>query len=105
MVIMCLLVTNESDIFHVYITLLKQMKPIYYTANINSDSMDEETPISLLQSQVPMIVKAVHIQLRERSIKTRKECLASLRELVLVIPAVSTAHILLLITGLHDSLG
>lgn len=94
----------KSDIFHVYITLLKQTKPTF-SANINSDSMEEDTPISLLQSQVPTIVKAVHIQLRERSIKTRQDCLALLRELVYVIPAALTDHIPALIPGIQYSLG
>lgn len=94
----------KSDIFHVYITLLKQTKPTY-TANIESDSMEEDTPVSLLQAQVPTIVKAVHIQLRERSIKTRQDCLALLRELVNVIPAALTIHVPLLMPGIQYSLG
>lgn len=95
----------KSDIFHAYITLLKQTKPTY-SPSIDTDSMEEEeTPVSLLQAQVPIIVKAVHIQLRERSIKTRQDCLALLRELVNVLPAALTLHIPALIPGIQYSLG
>lgn len=42
----------KSDIFHAYITLLKQTKSAY-SSSIDTDSMDEEeTPVSLLQAQV-----------------------------------------------------
>lgn len=67
--------------------------------------MEEDTPLSLLQSQIPIIVKAVHVQLRERSIKTRQDCLALLRELLNVIPAALTNHIPALIPGIQYSLG
>ncbi|XP_065221678.1 cullin-associated NEDD8-dissociated protein 1 [Planococcus citri] len=95
----------KSDIFHAYITLLKQTKPSF-SSGIDNDSMEEEeTPISLLQAQVPTIVKAVHIQLRERSIKTRQDCLALLRELINVLPAALSMHVPALIPGIQYSLG
>lgn len=50
-------------------------------------------------------MKAVHVQLRERSIKTRQDCLSLLRELVNVVPAALTAHIPALIPGILYSLG
>ena len=34
----------------------------------------EEGPVSLLQAQVPSIVKALHRQMKEKSIKTRQGC-------------------------------
>lgn len=50
-------------------------------------------------------MKAVHVQLRERSIKTRQDCLSLLRELVTVLPAALTAHIPSLMAGIQYSLG
>ncbi|XKL68842.1 hypothetical protein PGB90_006611 [Kerria lacca] len=94
----------KSDIFHAYKTLLKQTR-FTFTSNVDTDSMEEDTPVSLLQIQVPSIVKAVHVQLRERSIKTRQDCLSLLRELVNVVPAALTAHIPALIPGILYSLG
>jgi hypothetical protein len=94
----------KSDIFHAYITLLRQTKPTTGVA-LDPDSMeDEEGPISLLQQQVPLIVKAVHRQMKEKSIKTRQDCLSLLKELVLVLPGALTNHIPALIPGIQYSL-
>ncbi|KAJ8684120.1 hypothetical protein QAD02_019912 [Eretmocerus hayati] len=95
----------KSDIFHAYITLLRQTKPTTSVV-LDPDSMeDEEGPISLLQQQVPLIVKAVHRQMKEKSIKTRQDCLSLLKELVLVLPGALTNHIPALIPGIQYSLG
>ncbi len=58
-----------------------------------------------LTLQVPAIIKAVHIQLRERSIRTRQDCLHLLRELVNVVPNALTSHVSALIPGIQYSLG
>ena len=95
----------KSDIFHAYITLLRQTRPTTGCA-VDPDSMDdEEGPTSLLQQQVPQIVKAVHRQMKEKSIKTRQDCLSLLKELVLVLPGALTNHIPALIPGIQYSLG
>lgn len=65
---------------------------------------DEENPISLLQQQVPLIVKAVQRQLKEKSIKTRQDCLSLLKELVLVLPGALTNHVPSLLQGIQYSL-
>ncbi|XP_063993301.1 cullin-associated NEDD8-dissociated protein 1 [Diachasmimorpha longicaudata] len=95
----------KSDIFHAYIALLRQTRPTSSVA-LDPDSMeDEECPISLLQQQVPMIVKAVHRQMKEKSIKTRQDCFSLLKELVIVLPGALTNHITSLISGIQYSLG
>lgn len=95
----------KSDIFHAYITLLRQTKPTT-SVLMDPDSMEEEYgPISMLQQQVPLIVKAVHRQMKEKSIKTRQDCLALLKELVIVLPGALTNHIPALIPGIQYSLG
>ncbi|KAH0549044.1 cullin-associated NEDD8-dissociated protein 1 [Cotesia glomerata] len=94
----------KSDIFHAYIALLRQTKPTSSVA-MDPDSMeDEEYPISLLQQQVPLIVKAIHRQMKEKSIKTRQDCFSLLKELVLVLPGALTNHIPALIPGIQYSL-
>lgn len=105
----------KSDIFHAYIALLRQTRPtssssssstVSTTTTIDSDLMeDEECPISLLQQQVPFIVKAVHRQMKEKSIKTRQDCFSLLKELVLVLPGALSNHIPSLIPGIQYSLG
>ncbi|KAF5283424.1 hypothetical protein FQA39_LY04800 [Lamprigera yunnana] len=94
----------KSDIFHAYISLLKQTKHSI-SMNIDPDSMEqEETPIFLLQQQVPLIVKGIHSQMREKSVKTRQDCFQLLKELCNVLPGALTHHIGDLIPGIQFSL-
>lgn len=95
----------KSDIFHAYIALLRQTRPATGVP-LDPDAMeDDDGPISLLQQQVPLIVKAVHRQMKEKSIKTRQDCFSLLKELVLVLPGALSNHIPALIPGIQYSLG
>ena len=62
-------------------------------------------PISLLQTQTPALVRALHRQLKEKSIKTRQGCFNVLIELVHVLPGALSEHIPALIPGIQFSLG
>lgn len=85
--------------------MLRQTKPAT-GVSLDPDLMeDEEGPISLLQLQVPLIVKAVYRQMKEKSIKTRQDCLLLLKELVLVLPGALTNHMSALIPGIQYCLG
>uniref|UniRef100_A0A8C1IPH1 Cullin-associated NEDD8-dissociated protein 1-like n=1 Tax=Cyprinus carpio TaxID=7962 RepID=A0A8C1IPH1_CYPCA len=69
------------------------------------DAMEQgETPLTMLQSQVSMIVKALHKQMKEKSVKTRQCCFNMLTELVNVLPGALTQHIPVLIPGIIFSL-
>ncbi|ELU01651.1 hypothetical protein CAPTEDRAFT_19001 [Capitella teleta] len=93
----------KADIFHAYITLLKQTKP---TISQDPDAMDsEDGPVGQLQVQIPAIVQAVHKQLREKSIKTRQCCFLLLTELVQVLPGSLNQHITAIVPGIIFSLG
>lgn len=96
----------KSDIFHAYVALLRQTRPATGVP-LDPDAMEDDdgSPISLLQQQVPLIVKAVHRQMKEKSIKTRQDCFSLLKELVLVLPGALTNHITALIPGIQYSLG
>lgn len=59
----------------------------------------------LLQQQVPVIMKAIFPQMREKSIKTRQDCFLLLKELCAVLPGALTRHIGDLIPGIQYSLG
>lgn len=94
----------KSDIFHAFMALLRQTKPT--TVNLDPNIMEQEdTPVCLLQAQIPAIVKAVYAQMRERSIKTRQDCFSLLKEIVNVLPGALTNHIPTLIPGIQYSLG
>ncbi|XP_046376355.1 cullin-associated NEDD8-dissociated protein 1-like [Haliotis rufescens] len=93
----------KADIFHAYVTLLRQTRP---QASANPDSMEQEDgPLTMLQTQVPDVIKAIHKQLKEKSIKTRQGCFSLLTELVLVLPGALTDHLTALIPGIQYSLG
>lgn len=104
----------KSDIFHAYIALLKQTKPaaapaIAQQAEGNTDMMDVDNeasgPLGQLLGQVPNIVKAVHRQMKDRSVKTRQGCFHLLTELIQVAPGCLSSHIPSLIPGIQFSLG
>ncbi|MCL4126070.1 UNVERIFIED_CONTAM: hypothetical protein GTU68_003675 [Idotea baltica] len=95
----------KVDIFHAYIALLRQTKPSVSLV-VDPDAMEqEESTISMLKLQVPSLVKAIHRQMREKSIKTRQGCFSVLSELINVYPGALTHHIPALIPGIHFSLG
>ncbi|XP_055935598.1 cullin-associated NEDD8-dissociated protein 1-like [Argiope bruennichi] len=95
----------KVDIFHAYIALLKQTRPSV-TVALDSESMEhEEGPVSLLKQQTPNIIKALHRQLKEKSIKTRQGCFLVLTELVTVLPGALSDHMPALIPGIQFSLG
>lgn len=98
----------KVDIFHAYIALLKQTRPTVPQGSFLMDpsSMEhEEGPISMLQNQIPAIVKALHKQLKEKSVKTRQGCFSVLTELVLVYPGALAEHMPALVPGIQYSLG
>lgn len=121
----------KSDIFHAYITLLKQTKSTVANGSVgggaigcggggdvavgqqvassnldpNAMIMDDETPMLLLQTQIQAIVKGVQSQMREKSIKTRQDCFQLLKELCQVLPGALGPHIGDLIPGILYSLG
>ncbi|CAB4041940.1 cullin-associated NEDD8-dissociated 1-like [Paramuricea clavata] len=95
----------KCDIFNAYRALLRQTRPIT-SASFDPDAMDEENrPLTLLQAQIPAIVKAIHKQLREKSFKTRQGCFSLLTELVNVLPGALSDHIPAIVPGIQYSLG
>jgi len=99
----------KADIFHAFITLLKNTRPAVSGSMIlDPNAMEEEAeghPLRVLESQVPSIVSALHRQLKEKSIKTRQGAFQLLTELILVIPGALSPHVPLLIPGIEYSLG
>uniref|UniRef100_A0A673ZWN2 Cullin-associated and neddylation-dissociated 1 n=1 Tax=Salmo trutta TaxID=8032 RepID=A0A673ZWN2_SALTR len=94
----------KADVFHAYLSLLKQTRPAQSWL-CDPDAMEQgETPLTMLQNQVPMIVKALHKQMKEKSVKTRQCCFNMLTELVNVLPGALTLHIPVLVPGIIFSL-
>jgi len=84
----------KADIFHAYIALLKQTKPL-------SSGRENSLEITnLLMQQVPNILKATCKQMKDKSLKTRQGMLALLTELVLVVPGCLAPHFSQLVPGI-----
>ncbi|KAF1503523.1 Cullin-associated NEDD8-dissociated protein 1, partial [Megadyptes antipodes antipodes] len=94
----------RADIFSAYISLLKQTLPIQSWLHASDASGKDDVPLAMLQKQVPNIVKALHKQLKEKSIKSRQGCFSLLTELANVLPGCLADHIPALVPGIVFSL-
>uniref|UniRef100_A0A6Q2YTV2 TATA-binding protein interacting (TIP20) domain-containing protein n=1 Tax=Esox lucius TaxID=8010 RepID=A0A6Q2YTV2_ESOLU len=82
----------KADIFVAFVALLKQTRPV------------QGLNITCGVSQVPTVVKALHKQLKEKSMKSRQGCFSLLTELAKVLPGDLGEHIPALIPGIIYSL-
>uniref|UniRef100_A0A8C9F8K5 Cullin associated and neddylation dissociated 2 (putative) n=1 Tax=Pavo cristatus TaxID=9049 RepID=A0A8C9F8K5_PAVCR len=94
----------KADIFSAYISLLKQTLPIQSWLHASDDSGKDDVSLTMLQNQVPNIVKALHKQLKDKSIKSRQGCFSLLTELANVLPGCLAEHIPALVPGIVFSL-
>ncbi|KAM8995332.1 cullin-associated NEDD8-dissociated protein 1-like isoform 1-T1 [Ara ararauna] len=83
----------KADIFSAYIALLRQTLPIQSWLHAADASGKDDVPLRMLQSQVPSIVKALHKQLKEKSVKSRQGCFSLLTELANVLPGCLADHV------------
>ncbi|XP_010717078.1 cullin-associated NEDD8-dissociated protein 1-like [Meleagris gallopavo] len=94
----------KADIFSAYISLLKQTLPIQSWLHASDDSGKDDVSLTMLQNQVPNIVKALHKQLKDKSVKSRQGCFSLLTELANVLPGCLAEHIPALVPGIVFSL-
>ncbi|XP_058025284.1 cullin-associated NEDD8-dissociated protein 1-like [Ahaetulla prasina] len=94
----------KADIFSAYISLLKQTLPIQSWLQASDEAGKEDIPLTMLQNQVPNIIKALHKQLKEKSVRSRQGCFALLTELANVLPGCLADHIPALVPGIVFSL-
>ncbi|XP_027495949.1 cullin-associated NEDD8-dissociated protein 1-like isoform X2 [Corapipo altera] len=94
----------KADIFSAYISLLKQTLPTQSWLHTSDASGKGDVPLTMLRNQVPNIVKALHKQLKEKSIKSRQGCFSLLTELANVLPGCLADHIPALVPGIVFSL-
>lgn len=71
----------KVDVFMAYVALLKQTR-----APADATALQDESAVSILQSHVKDVIKSLHRQLREKSIKTRQGAFNLLTELLHVLP-------------------
>lgn len=90
----------KVDVFGAYIALLKQTR----NCVSNYQSGLEDSPLHLLQSQVSNIIKTLHKQLKEKSVKTRQGSFSLLLELINVLPGCLNDHLDIVVPGILYSL-
>ncbi|XP_041743200.1 cullin-associated NEDD8-dissociated protein 2 isoform X2 [Coregonus clupeaformis] len=84
----------KTDIFVAFVALLKQTRPSQGLITTAAEPGAKEDPaITLLKKQVPTVVKALHKQLKEKSMKSRQGCFSLLTELANVLPGALGEHI------------
>jgi len=101
----------KADIFQAYVALLRQTRPVAMLANDKRDKQSDvkvlsrsTSMIECVSSQVSNIIKILHKQMMEKSIKTRQGCFHLLTELVTVLPGVLTNYMSKIMPGIQHSL-
>ncbi|XP_054906325.1 cullin-associated NEDD8-dissociated protein 2 [Poeciliopsis prolifica] len=98
----------KADVFAAFSTLLRQTRggsSHHSLITASSEPGTEEEPaVALLKKEVPVIVKALHKQLKEKSLKSRQGCFCLLTELAYTVPGALEEHISVLIPGIVFSL-
>lgn len=100
----------RADVFAAFSTLLRQTRVASSRHSLIAPGSDpgvrreEEPAVALLKEQVPVTVKALHRQLKEKSIKSRQGCFCLLTELAHTVPGSLQEHIPALIPGIVFSL-
>ncbi|XP_076972603.1 cullin-associated NEDD8-dissociated protein 2 isoform X1 [Tamandua tetradactyla] len=94
----------KADVFGAYVVLLRQTRPPKGWLA----SMEEPTQtggnLHMLQGQVPLVVKALQRQLKDRSVRARQGCFGLLAELAGVLPGSLAEHMPVLVSGIIFSL-
>ncbi|KAJ4918525.1 hypothetical protein JOQ06_022826 [Pogonophryne albipinna] len=93
----------RADVFSAFSSLLRQTRG-GTSLQGNMRPGGEEPALTLLKTQVPLIVKALHRQLKEKSIRSRQGCFSLLSELSHTAPGALETHIPALIPGIVFSL-
>uniref|UniRef100_A0A667XT08 TATA-binding protein interacting (TIP20) domain-containing protein n=1 Tax=Myripristis murdjan TaxID=586833 RepID=A0A667XT08_9TELE len=99
----------RADIFAAFVTLLRQTRAgssphLITTGSDQGANREEEPAVAMLKKQVSVIVKALHRQLKDKSIKSRQGCFCLLTELAHTVPGALEQHIPALIPGIVFSL-
>ncbi|XP_058488198.1 cullin-associated NEDD8-dissociated protein 2 [Solea solea] len=100
----------RADVFAAFSTLLRQTRVTTSHHGLASDpgasraEEEEEPAVAVLKKQVPLIVKALHRQMKEKSVKSRQGCFCLLTELTHTAPGALEQHIPALIPGIVFSL-
>ncbi|XP_015254133.1 PREDICTED: cullin-associated NEDD8-dissociated protein 1-like [Cyprinodon variegatus] len=100
----------RADVFAAFSTLLRQTRGgsghhgVITACSEPGTGREEEPAVALLKKQIPGIVKSLHKQLKEKSLKSRQGCFCLLTELAHTAPGSLEDHIPALLPGVVFSL-
>ncbi|XP_040851161.1 cullin-associated NEDD8-dissociated protein 2 isoform X2 [Ochotona curzoniae] len=94
----------KADIFGAYVVLLRQTRPPKGWLQAVEEPAQTGSNLHMLRAQVPVVVKALQRQLRDRSIRCRQGCFSLLGELAAVLPGSLAEHMPVLVAGTVFSL-
>ncbi|CAK6435576.1 unnamed protein product [Pipistrellus nathusii] len=91
----------KADVFVAYITLLRQTRP---PKGWVEEPTQAGSSLHMLREQVPLVIKALQRQLRDRSVRVRQGCFSLLSELAGILPGSLAEHMPVLVAGIVFSL-
>uniref|UniRef100_G3TJE5 Cullin associated and neddylation dissociated 2 (putative) n=1 Tax=Loxodonta africana TaxID=9785 RepID=G3TJE5_LOXAF len=94
----------KADVFGTYIVLLRQTRPPKGWLEAMEEPTQTGSNLHMLRGQVPLVVKALQRQLKDRSVRARQGCFSLLAELAGVLPGSLAEHMPVLISGVVFSL-
>uniref|UniRef100_A0A2R8Z8C1 Cullin associated and neddylation dissociated 2 (putative) n=1 Tax=Pan paniscus TaxID=9597 RepID=A0A2R8Z8C1_PANPA len=94
----------KADVFTAYIVLLRQTRPPKGWLEAMEEPTQTGSNLHMLRGQVPLVVKALQRQLKDRSVRARQGCFSLLTELAGVLPGSLAEHMPVLVSGIIFSL-
>ncbi|XP_065741000.1 cullin-associated NEDD8-dissociated protein 2 isoform X3 [Phocoena phocoena] len=94
----------KADVFGAYIVLLRQTRPPKGWLEAVEEPTQSGSSLQMLRGQVPLVIKALQKQLKDRSVRARQGCFSLLTELAGVLPGSLAEHMPVLVAGIVFSL-
>ncbi|XP_012664685.1 cullin-associated NEDD8-dissociated protein 2 isoform X2 [Otolemur garnettii] len=94
----------KADVFGAYIVLLRQSRPLKGWLEAVEEPTQTGSNLHMLRGQVPLVIKALQRQLKDRGIRARQGCFSLLTELAGVLPGSLAEHMPVLVPGIVSSL-
>ncbi|XP_072797995.1 cullin-associated NEDD8-dissociated protein 2 isoform X2 [Vicugna pacos] len=94
----------KADVFGAYIVLLRQTRPPKGWLLAVEEPTQTRSNLHMLRGQVPLVIKALQRQLKDRSVRARQGCFSLLTELAGVLPGSLAEHMPVLVAGIVFSL-
>ncbi|KAM5130126.1 cullin-associated NEDD8-dissociated protein 2 [Callospermophilus lateralis] len=94
----------KADVFGAYIVMLRQTRPPKGWLEAVEEPTQTGSNLHMLRGQVPLVIKALQRQLKDRSIRARQSCFSLLTELAGVLPGSLAGYMPVLMSGIVFSI-